>query len=156
MRTVMDTSDFRFDTPLLIVMDTPTHSGRDLPPKSRVEAWLRRHVAHKEIGWSDIGEVFYRYSLLKTRWFNIYLHQLDAPQWHPVGCHDHPWSFVTVLLKGGYLERVGSKYTRRYPGMILYRPAEHFHDVTTPYGRSWSLIVTGAKRKEWGFNPCEA
>jgi len=138
------------------VMGTPTHSGRDLKPKSRVEAFLRWLLPHKEIGWQDIGEVFYRYSLVKTRWFNIYIHQLDAPQWHPVGCHDHPWWFVTILLSGGYLERVGGVYTRQYPGAILYRPANWQHDVTTPYGRSWSLIVTGPKKHEWGFQACEA
>lgn len=146
-------------------MDSPTHSGRDLEPKSRVEVFLRQNLTHKEIGWQDIGEVFYRYTLLKTRWFNLYLHQLDAPQWHPVGCHDHPWWFVTLLLKGGYLEKqaikvygrtVGSKLNRRYPGMVLYRSAKHLHDVVTPYGRSWSLVLTGPKQQDWGFQACEA
>jgi hypothetical protein len=138
-----------------IIMGTPTHSGRDLPSQSWFETFLRKHVPHKEIGWQDIGEVFFRYTLVKTRWFSLYLHQLDAPSWHPVGCHDHPWWFITVLLKGGYLEESGGKATRRYPGQILYRPAKHLHDVTTPYGRSWSLILTGRKTHDWGFSPCE-
>jgi hypothetical protein len=135
-----------------------TDSGRDLAPKSWVEKMLRRFLIHKEIGWVEIGEVFYRYQLLKTRWFNLYLHQLDAPAWHPVGCHDHPWWFVTVLLKGGYLEKQNSDadLKRRYPGQILYRPAEHAHDVITPYGRSWSLVLTGRKSHSWGFLKCEA
>lgn len=131
-----------------------TDSGRTLTPKSLFEKLLRR-LPYKEIGWQDIGEVFYRYQIVKTRWFNVYLHQLDAPQWHPVGCHDHPWSFVTVLLKGGYLERTGDTYRRKYPGQVLYRPATWAHDVTTPYGRSWSLIITGPKKRDWGFKACE-
>lgn len=61
-----------------IVMSSPTHSGRDLTPKSWFEKTLRRFLPHKEIGWQDIGEVFYRYQLLKTKWVNVYLHQLDA------------------------------------------------------------------------------
>jgi hypothetical protein len=130
-------------------------SGRDLAPRSWFERLLR-YLPYKEIGWQDIGEVFYRYQLVKTRWFNIYLHQLDAPAWHPVGCHDHPWSFVAFLLKGGYLEYDGQKRTHRYPGQILYRPATWTHDVTTPYGRSWSLIITGPKSRDWGFKSCEA
>jgi len=136
------------------VMPSPTHSGREIPPKSRFEALLRRFIPHKEIGWWDIGEVFYRYKLLSTRWFNIYLHQLEAPNWHPVGCHDHPWWFISLLLKSGYLERHGDEYVRRRPGSLLYRPANWSHDVTTPYGRSWSLIVTGPKKRAWGFQPC--
>lgn len=141
-----------------IVMSSPTHSGRDLEPRSWFERQLRRFLPHKEIGWQEIGEVFYRYQLLKTNWLNVYLHQLDAPQWHPVGCHDHPWWFVTVLLKGGYLEKQNhgdeARLKRRYPGQILYRPASHAHDVITPFGRSWSLVVTGRKAHKWGFLKC--
>jgi hypothetical protein len=140
-----------------ILIDTKTpHSGRDLAPKSRLEKLLRRILPYKEIGWQDIGEVFYRYQIVKSRWFNVYLHQLDAPEWHPVGCHDHPWSFVTILLKGGYLEHHEENYIRRYPGEILYRPASWTHDVITPFGRSWSLVITGPKKNNWGFKTCEA
>lgn len=127
---------------------------RDLNPKSAFEKFLRRKLHFKEIGWIDIGEVFFRYQLLKTRWFNVYLHQLDAPEWHPVGCHDHPWWFLTILLKGGYLERTGNSYKRQRPGKVLYRSATFAHDVTTPYGRSWSLVITGAKKRDWGFLSC--
>jgi hypothetical protein len=130
-------------------------SGRKITPTSWFERLLRRVLPYKEIGWQDIGEVFYRYQIVKTRWFNVYLHQLDAPNWHPIGCHDHPWSFITVLLKGGYLERTGDEYHRRQVGEILYRPATWAHDVTTPYGRSWSLIFTGPKSRTWGFKSCE-
>lgn len=136
------------------VMTTPTHSGRDITPKSRFEAFCRRVLPHKEIGWQEIGEVFYRYTLVKTPWFSLYLHQLDAPNWHPVGCHDHPWWFITLLLKGGYLEYNGKKVWHQKPGQVMYRPANWSHDITTPYGRSWSLVLTGKKQRAWGFQPC--
>lgn len=99
--------------------------------------------------------MFFRYNLLKTKWFNLYLHQLDAPEWHPIGCHDHPWWFVTVLLWNGYDEKIGDTVTRRQSGDILYRSATHSHDVVTPYGRSWSLVLTGRKSRDWGFQSCE-
>src|ERR1700722_3982914 len=73
-----------------------------------VENWLRKTFKFKEIGWYDIGEKFTRYQLIKTRWFNIYLHQLTAPNWHPE-CHDHPWGFVAILLRKGYYEQVGTE-----------------------------------------------
>src|SRR5258708_2877223 len=74
-------------------------------PKSfSFERFMRRKFSHKEIGWEEVGERFTRYALLKTRWGNIYLHQLYAPVWHPE-CHDHPWGFLTILLWRGYLER---------------------------------------------------
>src|SRR5260370_40658584 len=112
-----------------------------------IEKVIRRSFTHKEIGWKEIGEKFTRYTLLKTPWFNVYLHQLSAPKWHS-DCHDHPWSFVAILLWRGYLEMVGDKQFRRYPGMVLYRPAEFAHNVITPYGTSWSVIFTGPKKRQ--------
>jgi hypothetical protein len=120
---------------------------------SLIEKLLRKYVPFKEIGWTNIGEKFTRYSLIKTRWGNLYLHQLNAPDWHPT-CHSHPWSFITLLIKGGYLEQVGAKNFHRRVGTILYRPAEFAHNVITPYGTSWSLVVTSPKKREWGFTDC--
>lgn len=132
-----------------------------------LERFLRKHFTFKEIGWAEIGETFTRYAIFRCRWFNVYLHQLNAPGWHP-DCHDHPWSFAALLIWPGYLERVpcplphlaGEKCNfirdiRRWPGQILYRPATFSHNVITPYGESWSIIITGPKSREWGFKPCD-
>ena len=115
--------------------------------------FLNRLFKHKEIGWKDIGEEFTRWSVLKTPWFNVYLHRLFCPSFHP-NCHDHPWSFVTLILWNGYLERIGDEFFRRRVGSILYRPAEFSHNVVTPYGTSWSLVITTNKKREWGFLRC--
>lgn len=117
------------------------------------ERLLRKYFEHKEIGWSEIGEEFTRYFLVKSRFGNIYLHQLNAPKWHPE-CHDHPWGFVAILLRRGYTERIGTVDYRRRPGQVLFRPATFLHNVITPYGTSWSLIITKPKSREWGFKPC--
>ena len=141
---------------LLEVKGKTTDSGRNLQPHNWFEALLRRFLPYKEIGWQDIGEVFYRYTLVKSPWFNLYLHVLDAPNWHPVGCHDHPWWFWTLLLKNGYVERTSGLVVTRMPGELLYRPASHLHDVITSHGTSWSLVLTGPKSRTWGFKSCEA
>lgn len=112
-----------------------------------------RLLPHKDIGWEAIGEKFTRYTLLKTPWFNVYLHQLNAPQWHPE-CHDHPWSFVTLILWGGYEEKVNGQLFWRDPGEIHYRPAEFSHNVRTK-GTAWSVIFTTAKKRDWGFQHCD-
>lgn len=121
---------------------------------SKFEAFIRRHLSFKEIGWTDIGEEFTRYALWRTPWFNIYLHQLYAPMWH-MECHDHPWGFIAVLIKNGYVERVGKRDYRRRVGSVLFRPATFTHNVITPYGTSWSVIFTTRKSRDWGFKPCD-
>lgn len=119
----------------------------------RLGRFLKRLLPYKEIGWKDIGETFYRYTLLKTPWFNVYLHELNAPKWHPE-CHDHPWNFITLLLWNGYDEQVGNMIWRRRAGAVLFRPAAFTHNVITPYGVSWSLVFTTAKKRAWSFHPC--
>ena len=120
---------------------------------SRFETWLRKHVPFKEIGWTEIGEKFTRYALWRTRWFNVYLHQLYAPNWHPQ-CHDHPWGFIAILIRRGYLEETKNSVKRQHPGCVLFRPATFTHNVITPYGTSWSIILTTPKSRDWGFKPC--
>lgn len=105
----------------------------------------------KEIGWKEIGEEFTRYVILKTPWFQILLHRLWSPNWHP-SAHNHPWSFVTIILRGGYIERVPKGWSRwRGPGSLLYRPAEFAHNVATGGSVCWSLVITGPKRRQWQF-----
>jgi hypothetical protein len=117
-----------------------------------MEAWLRRWFPHEEIGWEYLGEKFTRFTILKTPFFRIYLHRLDAPQWHPE-CHDHPWHFWTLILYGGYLEKTDRECVWRAPGTILYRPAKFRHNVITR-GTSWSLILASRKVRSWGFMKC--
>lgn len=108
----------------------------------------------KEIGWKEIGETFYRIQLVKAPWFNIYLHHLTAPNPHPQ-CHDHPWSFYTIILKNGYCEYrpTCNKWYHRKAGTILFRPAEFSHNVVTCDGKpAWSLVFTGPRKREWGFH----
>ncbi len=121
---------------------------------SKIESWLRRHFRHKELGWADIGEVFTRFTVLRTPFFSVYLHKLDAPVPHP-HCHDHPWHFWTLILAGGYHEWAGKgvSYKFRGPGTILYRTAKFSHIVVTN-GAGWSLIVASPKVRSWGFLVC--
>jgi hypothetical protein len=99
-----------------------------------------------------------RYWLLgrKTSRWALMLHKMHRPD--DDACHhDHPWSFWTVILKGGYLEQVTMpdgtvKMRHNRPGMILYRKAEHTHRIhSLPKGSCWTLVWRFKKRRSWGF-----
>lgn len=106
----------------------------------------------QEIGWTEIGEEFTRFTLFKTPWLRLYLHRLKAETAHEA-CHDHPWDFLSLLLWGGYSEFHDGRWTHYSAGSVLYRPAEWQHIVVTQ-GVSWSLVLTGGKRRAWGFMSC--
>lgn len=69
--------------------------------------------------------------------------------------HDHPWGFLTLILRGEYadvtehagIERV--EMMRR--GAVRWRPAEHAHTVRVGPKGAWSLLWTQPKRRYFGF-----
>lgn len=65
--------------------------------------------------------------------------------------HDHPWWFLTFVLRGGYTDvsPTGGEYLRA--GCIRFRPALHQHTVVPDKGGAWTLLITGPKTRSWGF-----
>lgn len=108
------------------------------------------------------------------RWRRLYLHILgrpDADREH----HDHPWSFWTIILFGGYTEishqmnDAGQPMIQ--PGLypdedrpilvedklgwlsVRFRPATHAHLITKLHTRRVVTLVlrSNEKEREWGF-----
>lgn len=75
--------------------------------------------------------------------------------------HDHPWSFVTFVLKGEYTDVSPSLDVFCEPqepiretlkaGSFKYRASHHRHYVDVPKGGAWTLVITGRPKRKWGF-----
>jgi hypothetical protein len=75
--------------------------------------------------------------------------------------HDHPWPYLTIILRGGYWEVTPDFFdgqvigeTRRWhgPGSVLLRGARSWHRLELPEGATaWTLFCTGPKVQHWGF-----
>jgi hypothetical protein len=67
--------------------------------------------------------------------------------------HDHPWSFETEILAGGYVEEVfnvlagggwRSELVFRGPGTVHQVPADHIHRIVElPQGECWTVVRAG-------------
>lgn len=72
--------------------------------------------------------------------------------------HNHPWPFVSIILKGMYIEErydLKGVLTQRNvygPGDILVRPANTWHRLDLVGGSVTTLFITGRKCQDWGFN----
>ncbi len=102
-----------------------------------------------------------RYSIFSCPWFSIKLHRImmsdDDCQ------HDHPWSFVSIILWGGYFEVTSNDqkstpwivgFTSKWfgPGSVLWRPAPSPHSLMLPNEKpATTLVITFKKQREWGF-----
>jgi hypothetical protein len=75
--------------------------------------------------------------------------------------HNHPWSYLTLILRGGYFEVtperrdgavVGERRRWYGPGSLLWRRAGWYHRLEIPPGQTaWTLFGTGRMRRHWAF-----
>jgi hypothetical protein len=118
---------------------------------SRVlRGWLGR-LDRQEIGDGKGSVFFWRYRLWKSRRCSLYLHEFLRSD-RSRCLHDHPWWFVSVVLRHGYREVMADGPHWRRPGSVLIRPGATFHRIEVDPGtRPWSLVIVGRKSRPWGF-----
>jgi len=92
--------------------------------------------------------------------FNIFIHKFLKSD--PDEVHDHPWSYFTLILRGGYYEwipefdssgkKVGETRHWRGPGHFRRCSADSFHRIELdPAVTAWTLFIPGSQKREWGF-----
>ena len=63
--------------------------------------------------------------------------------------HDHPWWYLSLVLKGSYIDRNPKGVNNRTVGSLQFFPATHQHTVSVAKGGCWTLLVTGRERRQW-------
>ena len=110
-----------------------------------------------------------RYFLVRSRWMNIYIHQFLRSDRDDL--HDHPWHFITYLVRGMYVEAKWDEgyqqvfRTRRAnlpalkENVLVFRKATDQHQVIVGQALKeankehapLTLFISGPKIREWGF-----
>jgi hypothetical protein len=103
------------------------------------------------------------YVFLKDRTyfpFNVFLHKFLKGD--PDDVHDHPWSYATLILRGGYYEwtpvfgddgkKISETQHWRGPGHFRICGSNSYHRIELKQGvTAWTLFMPGPHRREWGF-----
>ena len=93
------------------------------------------------------------YLFLKDRkWFpfNIFLHNFHKGDLDDL--HDHPWPFITFIIKGGYWEHTPNGRFWRSAGKIRFAGCHSLHRVELEPGVDvWTIFIPGPKLRDWGF-----
>ena len=99
------------------------------------------------------------YRLLKFKLFrniSVCLHYFHRPDEDP-DCHDHPFHFFTLVLRGGYREEVEINGKRKinHLGFLSFgfRKASYLHRIISIKKPCWSLCIKISPKtvKLWGF-----
>ena len=126
---------------------------------NKIFAWLDKH-GRKRIVLDRVNNEPYLeryYVFLKDRKsfpFNIFIHKFLKSD--PDDLHDHPWSYFTFILKGGYYEWVPGNNCEvrlwRGPGHFRMCKAESLHRIELKPGVTcWTVFMPFVKVREWGF-----
>lgn len=121
-------------------------------PLSLIER-RRMKLFYKDYLESPDGIYMKRYHLLASKYLSIRIHHIVQSDYEKFAYHDHPWGFISILLKGWYIERMPgySKLTRISPS-IAFRAASALHTIVgVSDGGAWTLIICGRRKKMWGF-----
>jgi hypothetical protein len=128
-----------------------------------IERAKRRPYDQGHLYHADGSLYMERYVLVAGERFAARVHHIATPDVDR-HLHDHPRDFVSVVLRGGYIEArplernpsfVGDiEPTRgryRGPGSIAYRRACERHAITLVWPDTWTLFLTGPLAQWWGF-----
>ena len=97
----------------------------------------------------DNGDIYLkRWNLFECKFFSVKLHNIILSDYD---CHhDHPWSFISFIIKGGYVEYKDGTSKIIHPFSLLWRPAKTSHRLEL-HQPCWSLVITFKKTRQWGF-----
>lgn len=108
-----------------------------------------------EVVGHDQCPVMYRWTLGRPFGCKVMLHHF-LPNGDDPEPHDHPWTFWTLILGGGYVDEqhypdgsVGLEPMFR--GRIRRRTAEHMHRTLVNPNGCWSIVVSMPASRDWGF-----
>lgn len=106
----------------------------------------------KEIKSKDGVVHFRRWRIISTPWFTINLHGIYKAD-EDLHLHNHPWNFISLVLKGWYVEELEScKLNLRSPFSIAMRKKERFHKIETLITKSvYTLNFMWGKENKWGY-----
>lgn len=131
---------------------------KEFTPSKKTNRW-RFGIKKSIITRWDNEPYLIRWTLFSCKLFSIKLHKILASD--DACLHDHPWAFISFILRGGYVEqsyKIENNFVDRektvsriyHPGNILYRRALYTHRLEV-FQPCWTLVFTSRYLRQWGF-----
>jgi hypothetical protein len=124
------------------------------------ERW--KFMSRKVIGRED-NPMLIRWRLIQTPIGGIYLHFIHREDLDRMP-HDHPWTFASIVLRGGYQEEfwpearlIGQEDGHREDLRDFTRGRFHLfrqrsaHRIVYCRPHTTTLVLVGRKNRTWGF-----
>lgn len=96
--------------------------------------------------------------IFRNKKFNYFIHEHIRTDAMPH--HDHPWDFISLVIKGTFLEEIRSPETGKITTIkhstnenrIYIRKSNEFHRIIIPTGeRPITMIICFNKKHKWNY-----
>lgn len=133
---------------------------RERAVKKRGFGFYASHIGSMVNAGTEANYYMRRFILLLPFGFTLRLHHIVRSD-DDRHLHDHPFSFASFLLSGGYFETVPcepvepldngkrTEYRRRFSFNVKRATDQHALALTRPV---WTLVFAMPKSREWGFH----
>jgi hypothetical protein len=98
-----------------------------------------------------------RLRVIQTPLVSLYIHWINKPD-NDRGPHDHPWAFLSFIVRGGYTEKFHkdpyshASRTKTHKRFSLHRMGlKSAHRITYAKPNTITAIITGPRKRNWGF-----
>jgi len=131
-----------------VVGSNPSHRANFFVRTAKTKIRPFQFRWREALGWEDCP--YAHRTTLNLGLFSIRFHE-----WHRSddkrNMHDHPWHFLTLVIRGSYVDVSEQGRDQLRLGSIRFRRATHKHYVEVPVGGAWTILLTTPKIREWGF-----
>ncbi len=116
---------------------------------------IKISLLKKKTFYGLLGRYLTVYTLLKLKHgssaLSFCIHNFHRGDEDPA-LHDHPFSFYSLVLIGGYKEfNEDGDFIIRAPLSFAYRSATHRHRVELLTRHCWTICLKAKANREWGF-----
>ena len=106
----------------------------------------------KEIKSKEGDVHFKRWQILKTPFGSIWLHAIHKAD-QDKHLHNHPWDFISVVLKGSYKEMTQQGIKFQTPGKINVRDGSEYHKILEVESEVvYTLFFVSKPKRLWGYD----
>lgn len=106
--------------------------------------------------YDDPVDYLVRWRIVQTPLFGIYLHKLGTSDPRDT-LHNHPWPFISIVLRGSYTEQINCKPDKCYSRtnkvrFVNVKRLRDWHWIEslerTP---TWTLMFVGRRQRVWQY-----
>jgi hypothetical protein len=101
--------------------------------------------------YKSIKDYLHRFTLLRLGRLHIRIHSIKSEDITPFQ-HTHPFNYISIILSGGYVEKIRNEILTHKTGKFLFRSHSTPHRISQCFENTRTLFIAWSlKTPKWHF-----